>query len=759
MSNFFAGRSGLAVRDNGGRVGKDDLNQLVDSLLATKRILLDVLGGEAIYAGGALRLADLPSGTSYPPVTLAIADDSGYLWPFKTSSNTAIIFNVTSTAAGEARLYAVPLLLPGVSPIAADSRYNQVQFIADDVANAAPANSLLLGSGTITASAFVAYTAADLDPATPKIENQGLHGWPINASSGYDVTLSYSYANRQLTITPTGASFDVWTKGIKRTYTGAQVTTAHANTTGQYFIYYDANGALTVGTGAWDLYQHVPIAEVYYNTTQGDALVFSELHTSQRSPGWHQEQHSIVGAKADGGFDTTGFTLDTDTDASKQGTIAAGIMYDEDIKHTLGPVPVASKYTVLYRSGTSEWRWDETATLPFKAGTYLQYNLNTGGTWSLADAASGDFINYWAFVVPTLDGVNQIVFIPGQVKYATQAAAEGAVVSSLSFGTPPSPEFAPLYRMTYKLLAGYTSTGKCRLMSIARIIDSASSLTLGSSTGNVVGPASSVDANLPSFAGTTGKVLQDSGIASADVARLGTAQAFTARKTFTNGLLALVADTKFGPPVSGTYAVGDRWKDAACSEWVCTVAGTPGTWVQCNIGIAATWTGGGAADITTAANWNGGALLSGYKVFDASTAELQVFTYNGTVWLGHEYSVGMNPGTGFVAAGYSASTNVVLAFTIPAIHDVIITGVVWQVTAATADASNKWTMDLRYSGATSILTLTKDSNGNSYIAGTPTATVLNTATHRWLYIELTKGGSPANITQNQVTLTCRYVRK
>jgi hypothetical protein len=41
-----------------------------------------------------------------------------------------------------------------------------------------------------------------------------------------------------------------------------------------------------------------------------------------------------------------------------------------------------------------------------------------------------------------------------------------------------------------------------------------------------------------------------------------------------------VGATASGAPVSGTFAVGDFVIDRSGSAWVCTVAGSPGTWVQ-----------------------------------------------------------------------------------------------------------------------------------------------------------------------------------
>lgn len=38
--------------------------------------------------------------------------------------------------------------------------------------------------------------------------------------------------------------------------------------------------------------------------------------------------------------------------------------------------------------------------------------------------------------------------------------------------------------------------------------------------------------------------------------------------------------TVIGPPTSGTHVLAEFWRDALGGEWVCTVAGTPGTWRQ-----------------------------------------------------------------------------------------------------------------------------------------------------------------------------------
>lgn len=57
----------------------------------------------------------------------------------------------------------------------------------------------------------------------------------------------------------------------------------------------------------------------------------------------------------------------------------------------------------------------------------------------------------------------------------------------------------------------------------------------------------------------------------------------------------LVGGTVSGPPTSGTFAVGDWVTDQTAQTWVCTVAGSPGTWAASGSGREL-----GYAEITSA---------------------------------------------------------------------------------------------------------------------------------------------------------------
>ena len=156
MAVRWTGRAGLGLRmDGGGVVGSDDLNQVADTLGATRTALGHVLGGPGIYAGGAASYADLASGASYPAVAVVLADAAGYLWAFRTVSPTPIVY---SLASGAARLYAAPTLIADVVPPAADGRVDRVRFICQPEGDPAPAGGLLLGSGTVAAGRLTNYT-------------------------------------------------------------------------------------------------------------------------------------------------------------------------------------------------------------------------------------------------------------------------------------------------------------------------------------------------------------------------------------------------------------------------------------------------------------------------------------------------------------------------------------------------------------------------------------------------------------------------
>jgi len=76
--------------------------------------------------------------------------------------------------------------------------------------------------------------------------------------------------------------------------------------------------------------------------------------------------------------------------------------------------------------------------------------------------------------------------------------------------------------------------------------------------------------------------------------------------------------TTIGPPTSGTRVLNESWRDALGGEWVCTGAGTPGTWMQIR-----------PAAVT--ADPASGTIPTGYLIRDVTTGHIKRHT-GGYVW-------------------------------------------------------------------------------------------------------------------------------
>ena len=99
------------------------------------------------------------------------------------------------------------------------------------------------------------------------------------------------------------------------------------------------------------------------------------------------------------------------------------------------------------------------------------------------------------------------------------------------------------------------------------------------------------------------------------------------------GLTGATATTRYvgatasGAPISGTFALGDYVIDQTGKVWICTTAGTPGTWAQVS--------GGGASPLTTKGD------LFGHSTVDARLpvgANTQVLTADSTQVLGVKWA-------------------------------------------------------------------------------------------------------------------------
>jgi hypothetical protein len=305
---------------------------------------------------------------------------------------------------------------------------------------------------------------------------QNISGFPVilDVPGGtYDVSLSYDETTRQVTLTPTGDTADIFVRGEKFIIDGPLVSDAHPASIGGHFYYHNGTDFVWT-TDPWQ-FDDAPICFVYYSTTVGEGAAYFELHTSSRDPAEHRRFHEIDGTQVASGGEISDYVLDTATDAAVTFSVEPTTILDEDIERPLAALPDNGPYTVWYRTGAGgEWVWSTGNSLPFEYGTYPQYN---DSSWGLTDIPNGEYANYYLMVVPALDTDQQYILIPGQQSYTTEDLAKEETLASLSFGTLPFQEIAPLYQLTFEAGSGYGGTAKTALVDVTRIIGSKAIVT------------------------------------------------------------------------------------------------------------------------------------------------------------------------------------------------------------------------------------------------------------------------------------------
>jgi len=298
------------------------------------------------------------------------------------------------------------------------------------------------------------YTSTDVEGALEELGE-------LNSKNGYDLQdstslpdLAFNNGTRVFTVSVKSGSsnFSFWTTGKKVVKTTSQTVTVD-NTTGTYYIYFDADGTLqsveqsAIPSAAF--YEYAITGLVYYNVTAGTSFVGNELHGYRMSSATHQYNHLTYGARYEDGIGVTGFVDGTTTFT---GT-TSGYFWDEDIRHIIALQATAP---FIYKFGVGgEW----TATTPdnlygFENGTAdVVYNENDGGDWKLTQsAAATDYMIY--FIIATPDtGDYPVKKIIGQNGYSSRNNARDAIETernNIITDGLPSPEYIFLFAYIVK---------------------------------------------------------------------------------------------------------------------------------------------------------------------------------------------------------------------------------------------------------------------------------------------------------------------
>jgi hypothetical protein len=305
---------------------------------------------------------------------------------------------------------------------------------------------------------------------------------PIGHEDKTQSTISFTETGanaRKFSISPVSGSHYVWCQGTRYEKSAAETVTI-PNTSGLYYICYDASGNLIYQTTYFEWDSQTPTAYIYWNATDSKAYFFAdERHGVTLDWATHEYLHRTRGAAIANGFGAGNYTISGNgsSNTHAQLDIADGTFFDEDLQVDVvhSNTPTANTWQqdiqgpalipIFYRSGTV-WKRDNPTTYPLKQGTSrVQYNLNTAGTWSTPDISqNGKFGISW--IVATNNLTYPILAILGQSEYANQGDAEIEDWSNVDLTGFPVFEFRLLYKVIYQTSTTYSNTPKARFTAV-----------------------------------------------------------------------------------------------------------------------------------------------------------------------------------------------------------------------------------------------------------------------------------------------------
>ena len=342
-----------------------------------------------------------------------------------------------------------------------------------------------VGKVDTVGSIFVRYTDSKIGDITEANKAMNMpHGIPVSEKA--NVLLSYDDTTRKVTISGT---FCFYAKTQKHIFNEPIELTAHADTTGTYFVMFDKYGVLKISSDIWVFGDDVPVAIIIYNNTASSTfwtgtkgILFCERHGCEMDKATHSELHSNIGCYATSGFSLAGYSVATGTGGltANSYSIDTGFIYDEDNQNIIPALSdnegVGNVYRIWYKLG-SNWFWYDN-NLPYLfVNNNILRNVITAGIGHLVEQSNQDvYMNMWLVGMPILDNTTGVTttygfgHIIGQNNYSTLALAQASNFFDLDLSGFPAQEIAPLYQIIYRRNNGYNDNGNCRIESVRRIV-------------------------------------------------------------------------------------------------------------------------------------------------------------------------------------------------------------------------------------------------------------------------------------------------
>jgi hypothetical protein len=301
-------------------------------------------------------------------------------------------------------------------------------------------------------------------------------GFPVPADNA-TALLSFVNGTRTFSITPVGASFDVYVQGTKYTKTTESVVTSAVE--GWHYIFYDLAGVLsettTFSTDIITKYSYV-CALYWDNVNAQTILLGDERHGLSMTGATHLFLHNTIKTEYQSGFTLSGFTLGNGALATDtQFGVDAGVFKDEDIIFSYAALTGPASIPIFYRTGSAVsplWRRKTADTFPLLysgSGGYTgasgraAYNQNNAGTYQLTEV--GELFCYNIHYYAVNDTTQKIIGILGDTTYSTALAASDAQDEEiLRIDTVPFLEGIPIASVIFVTSSTYANTPKARIV-------------------------------------------------------------------------------------------------------------------------------------------------------------------------------------------------------------------------------------------------------------------------------------------------------
>ena len=310
--------------------------------------------------------------------------------------------------------------------------------------------------------------------------NYSPSGEPIGFENQTDSYISFNDSNRTFTIAPKSpaTSYNVWYGLRKFTKTTAE-SIQIGNTAGLHYIYFNNSNGILTDSSTFPNFNQILVSFVYWNGTKNIG-VSDERHGMVMDWNTHKYLHNTVGCRYESGLVLTNLLVGTGaSDLNAQVSLTGGVINDEDLRYTIirtatptNPfeqelglsTSIPAQIPIYYRTGTGADNWTADVATNFicrtsggTSATRLAYNLDTAGTWSIAQVASGNFVAMFIYATNNKD--YPIIAVMGQRQDTNLLNSQtNATLDTLTFGNMLSAEFKILYRLILQTNLSYANS-------------------------------------------------------------------------------------------------------------------------------------------------------------------------------------------------------------------------------------------------------------------------------------------------------------